>query len=54
MPTLFAYIDLTTGSMVAQLVLGGAAGVLVLLKLVAARLRSSTSEWFGGRRTKPQ
>ena len=54
MLTLFAYIDLTTGSMVAQLVLGGAAGVLVLIKLLAARIRAATSEWLGQRRSKPR
>jgi hypothetical protein len=54
MPTLFAYVDLTTGSMVAQLVLGGAAGVLVLIKLLLGRIRENTSQWLGERRAKPQ
>jgi hypothetical protein len=53
MLALFAYIDLTTGSMVAQLVLGGAAGVLVLIKLFAARIRAAASGWLG-RRSKPR
>jgi len=47
MLALFAYIDLTTGSMVTQLVLGGAAGVLVLIKLFAARIKAVVSGWFG-------
>lgn len=49
MPIIFAYIDLTTGSMVTQLVLGGAAGVLVLIKLFAGRIKAAASGWLGHR-----
>jgi hypothetical protein len=54
MLALFAYIDLTTGSMVAQLVLGGVAGVLVVFKLLFGRIRSAASGWLGQRRSKSQ
>lgn len=53
MLALFAYIDLTTGSMIAQLVLGGAAGVLLLIKLFAARIKAAASGLFG-HRSKPR
>ncbi len=52
MPIVIAYLDLTTGSLLAQLLLGGTAGALVLLKLFGARIRAAASEWLARLHTK--
>jgi hypothetical protein len=46
MSIIFAYIDPTSGSLLAQIVLGGAAGVIVVIKLLAARIRPVAARWL--------
>jgi len=45
----FAYIDPGTGAMLLQLLLGGIAGGLVILKLYWHRLKEWTTRLFGVR-----
>ena len=45
----FAYIDPGTGAMLLQLLLGGVAGGLVILKLYWHRLKERTTRLFGVR-----
>ncbi len=45
----FAYIDPGTGAMLLQLLLGGIAGGLVILKLYWHRLKERTTRLFGVR-----
>jgi hypothetical protein len=46
MSIIFAYIDPTSGSLLAQIVLGGAAGVMVVIRLLGARVRPVLTRWF--------
>ena len=46
--TAHAYIDPGTGGMLLQLLLGGVAGSLVIIKLYWFRLRQAFSRIFGG------
>jgi len=45
----YAYIDPGTGGMLLQLLLGGVAGGLVIVKLYWQRIRSVFQRVFGGR-----
>ncbi|MDE0779560.1 MAG: hypothetical protein OSB67_02295 [Alphaproteobacteria bacterium] len=49
----YAYIDPGTGGMLLQLLLGGAAGALVIGKLYWLRIKEGFQSIFGGR-TKPE
>lgn len=49
----FAYIDPGTGAMLLQLLLGGIAGGLVILKLYWHRLKERTTRLFRVRNEKP-
>ncbi len=46
----FAYIDPGTGGMLVQLLLGGVAGALVIVKLYWHRIRKAAEWLFRGRR----
>ena len=46
----FAYIDPGTGGMLVQLLLGGVAGALVIVKLYWYRIRKVAARLFRGRR----
>ncbi len=49
----FAYVDPGTGAMLLQLLLGGVAGGLVILKLYWHRLKERTTRLFGVRNEEP-
>ena len=49
-----AYIDPGTGAMLLQLLLGGIAGALVVVKLYWSRLREVTARMMGGDKEKAE
>lgn len=48
----FAYVDFGSGSMLLQLILGGLAGLLVLLKLWWSRVKAMIGRWRESRRSR--
>ncbi|MFQ5953484.1 MAG: hypothetical protein ACE5JZ_00295 [Kiloniellales bacterium] len=50
----WAYLDPGTGGMLLQLLLGGVAGALVVIKLYWSRLREVTARIMRGHQDKPE